>query len=363
MESDDLSLSQDIFMNDSTTKVIVFALLLLLTTHQVAAAATAEISLLKTVKTDSETESRIFLDFSDLPPFRVKSSGERVDLVLWHVAIDPAFQELPEDSTLVKMEKAEEDHAITLSFLLRRPPQQVDSFLTLHHSLKKNPSPDSAGAGQLVLAIHWPPPPPKPEPAAVDVTKSRPAMTQEVIGKITVGPDKATASRRISSTYSGQWPTFFEKYEVAVHIPPVLHYSLPPFPCIELMGANSRPKVSNSTLADVYRTAIQKGKVQDWHKTSSLLEEVINNRPAQATPPPGFKLLYGESLLHDGEFAKGMKRQVLQRLKLLALATWQFWPWPPPENRMMQLMDSTFCSADLIKTIPSSPICGFWTLR
>lgn len=294
-------------MNNSAAKVTIFTLLLLVTTHEVSAATNA--CLLKAVKTDSDGESRIAMDFSGLPAYLIKSSGQRVDLYLQHTKLDPVFQELPEDSTLVQMEKQSYKHKLILSFLFRRPPQQIDASFTPHLPLKNSSPPGSVGHEQLVLTIYWKPPPPILE-LTPDVTKSRPALAQGVIGKTTAGLDKVTASRRISSDYSGQWPIFFEKYQSGVHIPPVLHYSLSPFPCLELLAPNSRIVARDTPLAAVYQAAVRKGRAEDWHQAASLLQEVMNRQ--EHAIPPGFKLLYGESLLHAGEFAKG--REVLANL-------------------------------------------------
>jgi tetratricopeptide (TPR) repeat protein len=244
------------------------------------AMAAEKATLLKISKKEGLEKIRIFLEFSALPAYRVKTSGQRIDLIFPDTTFDSAFKSLPEDGTIVKSLLKSENKEIVVSLLLRRPPQQVDASVV-------------KGSSQLVLDIFW----------ENRMSTARPAITNQVAGVTAVHRNRVSASRSVASAYSGQWETFFTGYEVPVKMAVPLRYSLPPFPCRALFHFDDEGRIP----PDV----VWLGEKEAWDEISSILHKAIAEMP-EGEKRDRLLLIQGEVLVRSGAFDEALN--VLKRL-------------------------------------------------
>lgn len=334
-------------MHQIYRQIIILCLLLISGIQEARGADT--VTLLQITKNDSAADSQIFLHFSDLPAYRLEASGQRLDVIMRGVTIAPSFMDLPEDQTIVSMLRQKTGDETTLSFLLRRPPYSLDSSFLLPKESSREPAGHS-NQTRLILNIHWKEATPVqtsitilPNPAKLDKTlyyqkddrdtlsnppptrknplqeginpdvsgrgpKNRPAIIlKETVGALRANPDRATASRVITSEYAGEWNRFLKEYETGVTIPVPLHYSLPPFPVLAL----ARPDGMQSVRRVNFQEIINQGKTQGWQQVAGRLGEYVTEKTTEENQE-GMLLLYGESLVRAGAYDKA--RNILLNL-------------------------------------------------
>jgi len=115
------------------------------------------------------------------------------------------------------------------------------------------------------------------------------------VGALRANPDRATASRVITSEYAGDWNRFLKEYETGVTIPVPLHYSLPPFPVLAL----DKPEGMQSVGTVNFQEIIKQSKTEGWQQVASKLRESVNEKTTGKNRE-GLLLLYGESLVRAG---------------------------------------------------------------
>ncbi len=265
--------------------------------------------LLTASKFEGDKMSQISLLFSDLPSYRVKSSGQRVDLIIRDTKIDPAFKELSEDETLVKMSSENALDETIISFFWRRPPDQVDTSFKICSSTENEASAGTNHLNTLTLNIHWHSTP--MEATTEQKSLARPAIAIKLEGDIQSGSNRATATRTVSSVYSGDWKAFIEEYEVAAHVPPNIQYTLPPFPSFDLFQPAETVYDLEQPEMAVYLNAIALGKTKDWQMAENLLRQDLIKQEAR-TSSKKLRLLYGEILIRSRKYSKA--RNVLKTL-------------------------------------------------
>jgi TolA-binding protein len=167
------------------------------------------VTLLQVTKNDSPADSRIILHFSGLPAYRLEASGQRLDLIMRNVAFDQSFKKLPEDHSIVKMEQQRDGDETTLSFLLRRPLQTLDSSFLLPNKNSKEPATQS-GPTRLVLNIHWEKSNPGqssitilPNPAKQDKPLYYQKGDRDILSNSSHAPQIGTPRRGINSDIEG----------------------------------------------------------------------------------------------------------------------------------------------------------------
>jgi TolA-binding protein len=290
-------------MHQIYRQIIILCLLLIPMPQEAMGAET--VTLMQVTKNDSPTDSRIILHFSGLPVYRLDASGQRLKLIMRNVTFDQAFKILPEDQTVVKMEQQRDGDETTLSFLLRRPLLQVDSsFMLPGKDNSKDPAALSTPA-QLTLTIHW-----QDKSARSSITilpKDRPAIMNKPVGELRVNPDRATASRVITSQYAGQWNRFLQEFENEITIPVPLRYSLPPFPVYAL----TRPAGMQVGGTLNYQEIIRQSEAEGWQQVAGKLEESVNQTTTGENREE-LLILYGEALVRAGFSDKA--RDILVKL-------------------------------------------------
>ena len=122
---------------------------------------------------------------------------------------------------------------------------------------------------------------------------------KQPVGVLRVDPDRATASRVITSKYAGQWNRFLKEYETRVTIPVPLHYSLPPFPVLAIAQPDGMHSVGRVNFQEI----VNQGKTQGWQQVADNLGESLDEKTTGGNQE-GMLLLYAESLVRAGAFDK-----------------------------------------------------------
>lgn len=198
--------------------------------------------LLSVEKYDEVNISRLSLQFNRLPEFQVKTSGQRLEVVLPETQVSPQLILPPEDERLVRVLIGQAQKKMMLSFLLRRPPYFVNSVKDVQDR-------------RLVIDLHW----------QDSQRGTRPAISRSVPGQTAVQNGGGVAGRAIASKYRGDWLRFFAEYERPVTLSAPLNYTLAPFPCLSLLD-----DVSDVLPLDVAALADQ----GEWDGAITALEYV-----------------------------------------------------------------------------------------
>jgi len=151
-------------------------------------------------------KSHLTFDFDRLPTYTLKTSGQRIDLVLKNCTAGAGLKHLPEDDKVIKVLVARDSKNLVVSILLRRLPSKVVA------------TPDNQ-IHQLKLAIRW--------NAAENV---RPGIVFDL-------PDMPAVRRRgietrhtslARSGFQGNWLAFLKTSHTPINIEVPPGYSLPP---------------------------------------------------------------------------------------------------------------------------------------
>lgn len=212
-------------------------------------------------KADVFDLSRIVFDFSDLPEFKIKTSGQRIDLLLDNTDVASTLQALPEDDKIVKVLFARNPKELLVSILLHKIPARVATI--------KNPA-----TKQITLDITW---------AKGDA--SRPAVAFQLSGMPTAHPTlKNIATPQVTSTYTGHWQDFFKTSHTPLDIPVPIRHTVPALPSWTI-GKNIRPDQSLMLMANAGQ----------WQ---TLLEKI--KKAPESGSPAFIAALHAEALLRTG---------------------------------------------------------------
>lgn len=159
------------------------------------------------VKIDEFDQSRIVFDFSELPEFKLTTSGQRIDLRLSNTDVATSLHVLPEDDKIVKILLARNPKELLVSILLHRIPARVATI--------KSPA-----TKQVTLDIRW----------ATEGAR-RPAIAFQLSGMPAVQPTlKNISTPQLISAYTGRWLNFFKEFHTPLHIPVPMRHTVPDLP-------------------------------------------------------------------------------------------------------------------------------------
>lgn len=158
-------------------------------------------------KVDVFDLSRIVFDFSDVPEFKLETSGQRIDLLLSNTEVASSLQVLPEDDKIVKVLFARKPKELLVSILLHKIPTRVATI--------KNPA-----TRQVTVDISW-----------TTSGASRPAVAFQLSGMPTAHATlKNIATPQITSVYTGRWQDFFKRYHTPLDISVPIRHAVPVLP-------------------------------------------------------------------------------------------------------------------------------------
>ncbi|ORJ63530.1 tetratricopeptide repeat protein [Geothermobacter hydrogeniphilus] len=258
------------------TYVSFFLLLIIIGLLQTSPAAAGEgkKSVLNDLSSRSDMGiSRVTFDFDRLPNYDLKTSGQRIDLILKHSAAGIGLKHLPEDDKIIKVLVARDLDNLIVSLLLRRIPSHVVA------------TPDD-NLHQLKLAIRWD-----------DADTVRPGIVFDLPDMPAVRKNGVQLKRTslARSHYKGNWTAFLQRSHTPIRLQVRPAYSLPDH--AELPDDGLRGKYPEQ-----WRIALRKA---DWQELQKL---------TAGAPTTAGKLLRGEALLRGGQPEQAL--QVLREIKL-----------------------------------------------
>lgn len=216
--------------------------------------------------------SRLTFDFNQLPTYDLKTSGQRIDLVLKNSAAGNGLKRLPEDDKIIKVLVARDVNNLVISILLRRLPSHV--VATPNDQLH-----------QLNLAIRWD-----------EADTVRPGIVFDLPDMPAVRSNGKELRRTslAKSDYQGNWLKFIQRSHTPIKVPVSPTYSFP--------GADDLGGLDKGNLSESWRDAL---KGSQWKTLAQLT--------ATSTDANG-RILWAESQLH-----LGLNQQALTHLRSLKL--------------------------------------------
>jgi len=173
--------------------------------------AQQDATLLSVVKQDEVNLSRFVLQFSRLPEYQIKTSGQRLEVDLMDIEMSSAAVLPAPDERLVQILVGKAKGKLVLSFLLRRPPYFVNGVKDDRYN-------------RISIDVHW----------QAGQKGTRPAISRKLPGQMSIDNDGGVVSRAIASKYRGNWLAFYADYEPPVHLVVPVKYTVAPFPCLAL---------------------------------------------------------------------------------------------------------------------------------
>ena len=240
-------------------------ILLLLMPFVLGARTAAEVRLEGLTTHESPGQSRLVLDFTAIPAYRVENSGQRVDLILPGTTVSSTWRGQTEDGRVIKVLFAKKRDDLIVSFLLRQPPARI---------LATTESPR-----RLVLDLFWQQPP------------TRTAIAFQVPGLPTMQKDRTSATVKPASKYSGNWEQFFREYRTPLVLQVPLRYSLPSLPTSAAASPAGTAYLESHAMA-----------AGDPYQAKIFLQEVLADLDERHPLLPYCRLLRAEIALTTGAF-------------------------------------------------------------
>lgn len=239
-------------------------MMLLLTGLGQVEAATPQLQ--RMTKKDELAVSRVSLQCSALPEFRVETNGQRIDVLLTGTSLAPNLPLPPEDDKIVRVLLASKPGELLISILVHRIP----------HRVVATPKP---ARSEIELEITWNERGPR-----------RPAIARSLSGQSLPGAEGWRATPRQVSAYTGRWQDFFNDFQVPVDIRIPMRYSFPILP--PLRGENA---------AENRQPALRLAAAGHWQAAMAWLEA----RPG-ALSQNLERTLRAEALLRLGQARRGL---------------------------------------------------------
>lgn len=215
-------------------------------------------------KEDSLASSRVLLDFSTLPEYRIEPSGQRIDLFFSDASAAPTLHLLPEDDKIVKILLARSQKELMVSLLLRQIPANVTVAA-------------NQATTTVELELFW-----------QEAGGSRPAIAFRISGLPSRQSSTSSSQSMIKSKFRGQWQKFFSEYQTPLLMDLPLKISLPILPRFGFEEASP----SFAAILNAFEN-------RDPQKALALLQKIS---PADLSPDGLQKkhLLQAEALLRGG---------------------------------------------------------------
>ena len=228
------------------------------------------------VKNEALGQTILGLTITARPEFRLKVSGQRIDLLLSDTTVSSSLGRLPQDGSILRILLAQKGPDLMVSFLLVRPPQGARVV---------------SGGGDHDLALHigW----------NTGTRKVRPAIASRLRG-VPIIDDNNTNVRVVTrSRYAQHWQNFYREYQTPIVWDMPVRYTL-----AELPGPGSKQAPAGSPTA-VLQEARRHSLAGRWPAALALLGRL----PAAEVPPAdqqSYLLLYGAALIQGGDYQSAL---------------------------------------------------------
>lgn len=162
--------------------------------------------LTRMAKEDNLVSSRIKLEFSTFPAYRIEPSGQRIDLFFSGVSAATNLHLLPEDDKIVKILVAKSSKELMVSLLLRQVPANISTT-------------EVNATATIELELFW-----------QQAGGARPAVAFRISGLPSRQALTSSSQPLAQSPFSGHWHTFFSEYLPPLFLDLPLKVSLPSLP-------------------------------------------------------------------------------------------------------------------------------------
>jgi tetratricopeptide (TPR) repeat protein len=163
------------------------------------------------------TLSRVALQLSTTTPFKIDTSGQRVDILLQNSDLTESFIHLPENEDVIKTLIVNDRKNLVVSLLLRRLPENVSASF-------------NATTAEITLDIRW-----------GKLPAIRPGIALNLPGGPAIAENGALRlnSRKESAAYQGNWRDFFHDFHSPLRIEADLPISIPQLPRVTGAGESA----------------------------------------------------------------------------------------------------------------------------
>lgn len=234
--------------------------------------------LLEIQKQEGLGNTRISLFFDRLPEFTSEHSGQRLDIVLSKTQVSEGLDRLPEDETVVKILLAEKSGDTLVSFLLRRPPQQIV------RKSRQNPA-------RIDFNLYW-----------ESARGSRPAVAFRIEGIPGRKGGRKVRTEQEFPLWRENWRQLFQADLTPWQLDPDLKFSLPELPPLKVDQPSAALRQRLDLIAE-----------KRWF---SLLRFLPEMPPVKESERQTENLLVIEALLRtDGVAAAEMRLRQLEGLE------------------------------------------------
>ncbi len=236
--------------------------------------------LTKIIRSDSRNKTQLFFVFDNLPRYKNKISGKRVDISFENTSFAEDLKLFSTDNRIVKILPLSETGS-TFTFYLRYNPQN----LTV--TKKDN-----------ILVVDILP--------GNSYTKAFSQIDEQLEGVSVVQRDTEDYSNPlIASPYAYNWKSFFREYESPIKIDVPVSLTLPPFPVAALLTRDNDYAAKNFS-----EEAQSQAEQQLWGVLLLTVQQKLLTEK-ELIPKQLLALTYGEILLRDGNFEGAYKQLYL----------------------------------------------------
>ncbi len=260
--------------------LLIFITILIFSQPQLAEVWARDTEILRISMSAGSSSAQIFIAFTEVPPFTYSLQGKRIDIVLDAVLRNTEPLDFPADDKVVKFLTQDKEEQTTLTFFLRYEPQKIQVTGLQEKTIVVD----------ILLGNQF--------------TKEYPELTSRLEG-ITVLSDQGEdfSNPYIASPYSGNWHSFFSKYQPDIITSAPMRYTSPPFPIIDLLPDVS----SNDLLPEEVFSLSAEGK---WKEIIPLMFELLGNTQEQQEKKL-LALTLGEILFRADNFSDAYKQLYL----------------------------------------------------
>ncbi|MCF6291621.1 MAG: tetratricopeptide repeat protein [Desulfobacterales bacterium] len=225
------------------------------------------------VKNETLGQTVLGLAITARPEFRLKISGQRIDLLLSGTTVGASLGRLPQDGSILRILLAQKGPDLLVSFLLVRPPRGARVV-------------SGGGKHELALHISW----------NSGTGKVRPAIATRLRGVSVINGSGTNVRVVVRSRYAQRWKFFYQEYRTPIGWDMPVRYTLP-----ELPGPGSK-----QAPAGLFQQAWQHSLAGRWPETLALLRRL----PAAEVLPAdqqSYLLLHGAALIQGGDYESALE--------------------------------------------------------
>jgi len=208
-----------------------------------SAQATSPALLQDIAKSESFEETVLALTLSEASEFRLKVSGQRIDLSLPDTVVSPYLGRIPQEGSVQRILLIDKGTELLVSFLMARPPQ------------KARIESDDMGK-KLSLHLDW----------NIKTINVRPAIATSLKGTIMQDDSGNVARVSARSRYASRWRMFFSEFRAPGKMQMPITYTLP---FLDSLGLKP--------ISVALRQAVQLGKEGLWAESLNLLNSLDVN--------------------------------------------------------------------------------------